>query len=106
MYVTVLVMYHRTFYVYILTNKRNTTLYIGMTNSLERRMREHKTGYNEGFSKKYRLTKLVYYEEYNSPLDAIYREKRLKNWHRAWKLNLIRQHNPDFHDLAADWFVE
>ncbi|OGK45702.1 hypothetical protein A2956_01860 [Candidatus Roizmanbacteria bacterium RIFCSPLOWO2_01_FULL_37_57] len=87
------------YYVYFLTNKTNTTIYIGVTNDLARRISEHKTGIIEGFSKRYRLHKLVYFEEYESIDDAIVREKQLKNWHRVWKLDLIRNNNPKMDDL-------
>ena len=97
-------MHHRRYYVYILTNVRNTVLYIGMTGNLERRLHEHRTGEVEGFSKRYRLKKLVYLEPFSNVQDALYREKQLKNWHRAWKLDLIRQENPEMEDLAANWF--
>ena len=96
-------MYARTFYVYIMTNEWNTTFYIGTTGGLEGRVWQHKTGQREGFTKQYHLKKL-YYEEYDSPMDAIRREKQLKNWHRKWKTNLIQEQNPDFQDMAADWY--
>jgi putative endonuclease len=89
-------------YIYILTNFTNTTFYIGVTNDLERRINEHKSGFVDGFSKKYKLTKLIYYEEYSSIEDAIAREKQLKNWHRDWKINQIKTMNPDFKDLAEE----
>ena len=89
----------RRYTVYILTNTRNTVLYIGMTNDLERRMLEHRAGQFEGFSKRYRLRKLLYVEHFSEVRDALYREKQLKNWRRAWKLDLIRKHNPDMRDL-------
>ena len=94
------------YYVYILTNKHNTTFYIGVTNDLERRVFEHRQGLLPGFTKKYRLYKLVYHEETDDVGAAIAREKQLKNWHRDWKLNLIRKENPDFTDLTADWYGE
>lgn len=90
-----------TYYVYILTNKNNTTLYIGVTNNIVKRLFEHRTGLVEGFTKRYRLKKLVYLEEYNDINEAIAREKQLKNWHREWKLNLIRKVNPEFNDLSV-----
>lgn len=92
-------------YVYILTNVHNTVLYIGMTNDIMRRMTEHKAGTVEGFSKRYNLKKLVYLEEFSEVREAIAHEKQLKNWHRDWKLNLIRQENPKMEDLSASWFV-
>ena len=78
------------YFVYILTNYRNRTLYTGITNNLERRIYEHKNGLIDGFSKKYKLKKLIYYEEFENVRDAILREKQLENWHREWKLNLIK----------------
>ena len=84
-------------------NISNTTLYIGVTNNLERRMLEHRNGYVDGFSKKYKLHKLVYYEECCDINSAISREKQLKNWHRGWKLNLIKKTNPTLRDLSGDW---
>ena len=89
------------FYVYILTNKANDVLYIGVTNNLERRMLEHSGKLVSGFSNKYNLNKLVYYEECNNSMDAIRREKQLKNWHREWKINLIKSQNPFFNDLST-----
>ena len=90
------------YYVYILTNRTNNVLYIGVTNNLERRVFEHKLGLIEGFSKRYKLTKLIYFEESLSVVDAIVREKQLKNWHREWKLNLIKSINPGLKDLLCD----
>jgi putative endonuclease len=95
----------RRYYVYILTNARNTVLYIGMTNDIMCRMTEHKAGTIEGFSRRYDLKKLIYLEEFAEVREAIAREKQLKNWHREWKLNLIRQENPEMEDLSASWFV-
>jgi len=83
---------------------KNGTLYIGMTNNLERRMYEHKNGLIEGFSKRYRLSKLVYFEFYQFVNDAIKREKQLKNWKRDWKISLIEEENKSWNDLAFDWF--
>lgn len=90
----------RSYYVYILTNFNNTTLYIGVTNNLERRISEHRNELVDGFTKKYKLKKLVYFEECSQVIDAIAREKQLKNWHRDWKVNLIKTVNPDFKDLS------
>ncbi|MCJ7508843.1 MAG: GIY-YIG nuclease family protein [candidate division Zixibacteria bacterium] len=89
--------------IYILTNKSNRVLYIGMTNNLERRMFEHKYKLIEGFSKKYNLTKLVYYEVTEDVNSAIRREKQLKNWHRGWKTNLIKEFNPNWKDLSIEF---
>jgi len=91
------------YYVYIMSN-RSKTLYTGMTNNLERRVAEHKTKSIEGFTKKYNITKLVYYEEFDAPLEAIAREKQIKGWLRRKKIELIETQNPDWNDLAADWF--
>ena len=82
------------YYIYILTNKSNKVIYIGVTNDLERRMFEHKNKLVEGFTKRYNLMKLVYYEVTEDVESAISREKQLKNWHRDWKINLINQFNP------------
>ena len=90
------------YYVYILTNKNNRVLYIGVTNDLRRRMYEHQQGLVEGFSKRYNLKKLVYYEVTPSIEGAIQREKQLKNWHREWKISLITQHNPGWEDLSKE----
>jgi len=89
----------KNYYIYILTNKNNTTLYIGVTNDLVRRIYEHKNELVDGFTKKYRLKKLVYFEILDDPENAIIREKQLKNWHRDWKINLITENNPEFTDL-------
>ncbi len=88
-----------TFYVYIITNKAKGVLYIGMTNYLARRVYKHKQKITEGFGKRYNLNKLVYVEEYDTSLDAITREKQLKNWHRDWKIELIESINPQWNDL-------
>ena len=92
------------YYVYILTNKGNTVFYTGMTNNLENRVFLHKVKYNEGFTSRYNCTKLVYYEEFTSPADAIHREKQLKKYVRAWKKDLINIMNPTWADLSADWY--
>ena len=87
-------------YVYILTNDSNTVLYIGVTSDISRRIYEHKNGLVQGFSSRYKLSKLVYCESCSSITDAIRREKQLKRWHRAWKENLIRSVNPLWEDLS------
>jgi putative endonuclease len=89
----------RQYYVYILASKRNGTLYIGMTNNLARRVWQHRQGTVEGFTKKYNVHQLVYSETFARPQDAIQREKRLKKWNRAWKLQLIESVNPEWKDL-------
>lgn len=88
------------YFVYILTNKSNKVLYIGVTNNLERRMFEHRNKMVDGFTKRYNLTKLVYFEETSDVISAMEREKQLKNWHRDWKINLINQFNPNWNDLS------
>lgn len=85
--------------VYILANKRNGTLYIGVTSDLERRVWEHKNKVVKGFSQQYATEKLVYYEQGESMIGAIQREKQLKKWNRKWKLELIEKENPDWIDL-------
>src|SRR4030043_895543 len=90
------------YYIYILTNKTNKVLYIGVTNNLERRIFEHKNKLVEGFTKKYNLNKLVYYEATNDIEGALEREKQLKNWHRDWKINQITRFNPGWKDLSND----
>jgi len=92
------------FYVYILTNKKNGTLYIGMTNDLELRIFELKNKLIEGFSKRYNLTKLIYFESFQYVNDAILREKRMKNWSRQWKIDLVEEENKEWNDLASDWY--
>ncbi|NML66492.1 GIY-YIG nuclease family protein [Hymenobacter sp. RP-2-7] len=92
-----------TYYVYILTNQYNTVLYVGVTNNLERRVMEHKAGAQAGFTKQYKLTKLVYFETSPSVQDAIAREKQLKAGSRAKKLALVSELNPIWKDLLADY---
>jgi putative endonuclease len=88
------------YFVYILASKRNGTLYVGMTNNLLRRIMEHRKGSSEGFTKRYHVSQLVYYEETGSVEAAISREKQLKNWKRIWKLELIEKENPNWKDLS------
>lgn len=88
-----------TYYVYILTNKSNTTLYIGVTNNLQRRIYEHKNELIDGFTKRYKLHKLVFFEETNDVNSAIAREKQLKHWTREKKNKLIENINPNWLEL-------
>ena len=78
-------------------------MYIGVTSNLPKRVWEHKNKVVEGFTEKYNVDKLVYFEITDSIESAIKREKQLKNWHREWKINLIKEKNPDFRDLSLDW---
>ena len=87
------------YYVYILASRRNGTLYIGVTNDLARRAWEHREGLLRGFTKKYDVKMLVYFEEFQNIGFTIHRETRLKKWKRKWKLNLIESMNPDWKDL-------
>ena len=89
--------------VYILSNKINSTLYIGMTNDLKRRIFEHKNKLIHGFTEKYNVNKLVYFETVSDVKAAIQREKNLKKWNRSWKMELIKTNNPTFRDLSEDW---
>ena len=86
-------------FVYILASRPNGTLYIGVTSELRQRIWQHRAGTVAGFSHKYNVTQLVYYEMHDTMADAILREKRLKKWRRAWKIRLIEEHNSDWHDL-------
>ncbi len=87
------------YYVYILCNKKYGTLYVGVTNDLKRRVYEHKMKLVDGFTKKYDLDKLVYFETTNSIEAAIQKEKQIKAWKRDWKINKIESGNPDWNDL-------
>ena len=91
------------YYVYMLTNKTNRVLYTGVTNDLERRLAEHRSGNIKGFTQKYRTHKLVYYDWTSDALAAIEQEKRIKGWTRAKKNALIESRNPEWRDLSEDW---
>ena len=90
------------FYVYILASRRNGTLYIGMTDDLARRIWEHRAGAVAGFTRKYGVKILVWYERHETRESAFTRERQLKKWNRAWKLELIERMNPDWRDLNDD----
>ena len=90
------------YYVYMLTNKTNTVLYIGVTNNLGRRIREHREEQIEGFTKKYHVHNLVYYEEFHEVTAAIKREKQLKHWTRAKKNFLVESVNPEWKDWGNE----
>ncbi|WP_430909337.1 GIY-YIG nuclease family protein [Maribacter sp. 2-571] len=92
------------FYVYILTNKNNSVLYVGFTNNLRRRVKEHRSGAFKSFTKRYNVHKLIYFESTPYVNNAIKREKQIKHWNRQWKENLINDMNPDWDDLF--WMVD
>ena len=92
-----------TYYVYIMASC-SRVLYTGVTNDLTRRVNEHKRGLNAGFTRRYRVTRLVYFEEFADIRDAIAREKELKRWKRSGKTRLVEACNPTWEDLARDWF--
>ena len=90
------------FFVYIMTNRPQGTLYIGVTSDLVKRAYEHRTNAADGFTKRYNLHRLVWFEPHADAENAILRENRLKKWRRAWKLRLIEEQNPDWRDLYED----
>jgi len=96
-------MWNYNYYIYILSNKNKTVVYIGVTNDLKRRMYEHKNKLIEGFTKTYELNRLVYFETLQYVNDAIKREKNMKKWKRDWKIKLIEEENPNWNDLTKDW---
>jgi len=94
----------RQYFIYILASKKNGTLYIGVTNSIERRIEEHKNKLDPNcFTAKYDVNILVYFESLQYIDDAIRREKQLKKWNRQWKINLIEKENKDWKDLSENW---
>lgn len=92
------------YYVYILASKIRGTLYIGFTNDLQRRVYEHKMGIKKGFTQKYGVNKLMYFETFKNVEEAIDREKNIKKWKRAWKIELIEKDNKKWLDLSKDWY--
>lgn len=92
-------MNEKKFYVYIMTKGRNSTFYVGITSNLQKRVWEHKNEVIKGFTQKYQIKHLVYYETYDDPENAIKREKRLKKWNRTWKMRVIEEMNPEWKDL-------
>jgi putative endonuclease len=92
----------RSYWLYILTNKPNGTLYVGVTNNLVRRLYEHQEGAILGFTRQYGVKLLVYYERYDTAVAAIQREKNIKHWSRRWKIELIRKMNPTWQDLTKE----
>ena len=93
----------RSYYVYIMTNKSGT-LYVGLTNNIKRRVYQHRNKLIPGFTAKYNITRLLYFERLSDPDSAIAREKQIKPWRRQKKLSLIKSRNPTFADLSHDWF--
>jgi putative endonuclease len=87
------------YYVYLLASRKDGTLYLGVTNDLIRRVFEHRSKAVRGFSSRYNITKLVWFEIYDDPISAISREKEIKKWRRAWKVALIVRENPEWNDL-------
>ena len=92
----------RTFHVYMMTNRPGGTLYIGVTSDLAARIFQHRSGVVPGFTRRYNLHRLVWFEEHGDAATAIQREKRLKKWRRAWKIDLIATMNPEWRDLYPD----
>jgi putative endonuclease len=95
-------MLNKNYYLYIITNWNNNVMYIGVTNDLVRRLYEHKNKFYDGFSKKYNLNKLVYFELFFNMSDAIRREKEIKKWRREKKNKLVESINPDWRDLGLE----
>jgi len=95
---------HYRYWIYILANTPSGTIYVGFTNSLRRRIWEHKTGAAPGFTKQYGLKSLIYFEEFRDVRMAIQREKEIKGWTRSRKIALFREINPMWRDLATDWY--
>jgi putative endonuclease len=93
---------HKFYSVYVVTNKKRGTLYIGFSGMLPARIYQHKNKVIDGFTSKYNLSRLVYYESYDDPLTAIHREKQLKKWKRSWKIHLIEKYNPEWKELYSD----
>ncbi len=93
-------------YIYIMSNRWRTVLYIGLTSDIKERVWQHKTGFFKGFTKKYNCVDLLYFEFFPDIGDAVVREKQMKAWKRDWKMELIKKENPDLKDLSVDWFDE
>lgn len=91
-------------YVYIMASGKNGTLYIGVTSDIVTRVSQHKQGTYDGFTKKYKVDKLVYYETHGSIVNAIKKEKQMKKWNREWKIRLIEEKNAEWRDLYEDFF--
>ena len=89
------------YYVYMMASKKNGTLYTGVTSNIIKRVWEHKSGFVPGFTKKYKVDRLVYFEEHGDIMEAIKREKNIQSWKRLWKIRLIEEENPNWYDLYA-----
>ena len=96
----------KAYYVYLLTNRNNRVIYVGVTSDLERRVYEHKNKLHEGFTQKYNVNKLVYYESSCDVMAAIEREKQIKKWRREKKNQLVMQMNPNWDDLSLGWGID
>ena len=96
----------KNYYTYILASKRNGTLYVGVTSDLVRRVCEHKNHMIKGFTERYNVNMLVYFEQTADIREALQREKQLKKWNRKWKLELIEKFNPEWGDLSKDWIPD
>ena len=94
-----------TYYVYLLASRRHGTLYLGITNNLVRRVHEHRSRTIPGFTARYAVDRLVWFETYNDPANAITREKAIKKWRRDWKIRLVEEQNPDWRDLYATLLI-
>ncbi len=94
------------YFVYFMTSMNNRVLYIGISSKLEQRVSQHKNGLMEGFTKRYKCHKLVYYEVYDDPENAILREKQLKRWIRKKKNALVDKKNPKWEDLSSEWYID
>ena len=90
-------------YVYLLCNRKNGAIYLGVTNNLGERLREHKEKQNKGFSADYDVTRLVWFDSFDLVIDAIQREKTMKGWSRQWKINTIEKNNPDWKEIVLEF---
>lgn len=102
----IVVLFMEEYFVYMLTNKYNNVLYVGVTNNINRRVLEHKQKIVFGFTSKYNCTKLVWYEKHEYIEVAIKREKQIKKWLRTWKNELVQKNNPEWLDLSANWYFK
>ena len=93
----------KTYYIYILASRKNGTLYIGVTNNIAKRIHQHKSKASEGFTKRYNVHQLVWYDQSNDIHEVLQREKQMKKWKRQWKINLIEEQNPNWRDLSEDF---